>query len=246
MDSSLVKLLEQSGFTDKEASVYLALLSLGQGTVRSIARLTELKRPIIYIILEGLIKRGYASELPDKKINTYQALDPQIIGKQLERSAKEFMEMLPILRTLGSKGKKPKISYIDNSDGIWKIYEEFNYQKEGYFFSSYAAIEKNFPGGVEQWLNNYRRGRYPIIGRHLLPDNPAEIKFGLEFAKVKQNVKVLPKVAAFSMDFTLCGNKLALTSFEDETFMVLIESEALAKSMTPFFETVWQAGTEIA
>ena len=83
MDETLLKLLEQTGFTKKEALVYLALLELVQGNVSEIAKITELKRPIIYVILEGLIKRGYVSELPNKKINTYQASDPSIILSKL-------------------------------------------------------------------------------------------------------------------------------------------------------------------
>ncbi|KKQ22634.1 MAG: hypothetical protein US37_C0002G0259 [Candidatus Moranbacteria bacterium GW2011_GWF2_37_11] len=45
MDLDLIKLLEESGFTGKEARVYLALLELGQGNVTEIAKISDLKRP---------------------------------------------------------------------------------------------------------------------------------------------------------------------------------------------------------
>jgi len=42
MDLDLIKLLEESGFTGKEARVYLALLELGQGNVTEIAKISDL------------------------------------------------------------------------------------------------------------------------------------------------------------------------------------------------------------
>ncbi len=112
MDTDLLKLLEQTGFTEKEARVYLALLELGKGDVSDIAKIAELKRSIIYVLLEELIKRGYISELPNQKINTYHAIDPSFILNELKITTKNFSEMLPIFRTLRNKGRKrPKITY---------------------------------------------------------------------------------------------------------------------------------------
>ena len=130
MDETLLKLLEESNFTNKEARVYLALLELSQGTVTKIAKITELKRPIIYVILEGLIKRGYASELPNKKINAYQPISPEIILKRLQGIVKNFSEMLPVFKTLHNKGgKKPKITYYETKEGIWNVYKEMTLSK---------------------------------------------------------------------------------------------------------------------
>lgn len=246
MDADLVKLLESSGFTQKEAQVYLALLELSAGTVTEIAKVTGLKRAIIYVILEGLIKRGYASGLPEQKINTYQAVDPSFILNHLKSTAKNFSEMLPMLRTLHNKGKrKPKIAYIENKDGIWKIYQEFNLAEDAFFISSYQDIEKMFPGGVENWIRDYRKGIIKVRGKHLIPNNPAEIGFGRALKSANQEVRIMENARKFKMDFTLCGNKLAITSFENDPFIVVIESEELVASMRPLFEIIWKAGKEI-
>ena len=124
MDQDLIKLLENSGFTQKEAQVYLALLELSEGTVSQIAKTTKLKRPIIYVVLEGLIKRGFANELPERKVNVYQPINPTVILGQLKMSAKNFAQMLPILQTLGNdRKKKPKIRFYDNKEDILKIWD---------------------------------------------------------------------------------------------------------------------------
>ena len=246
MDETLLKLLEQTGFTKKEALVYLALLELGKGNVSEIAKITELKRPIIYVILEGLIKRGYANEVPNQKINIYQAIDPSIILNKLQITTKNFSEMLPIFRTLKSKGnKRPKINYYETLEGIWNVYEEMNQIKDPFFITSYGRIEKYFPGGTEKWIKNYKKGLYKLKGRHLIPNNFRDIEIGRGFSRINQQVRILPNLKNINMDFTLFGNKLSITSLEDEPFIVVMESDELVKSMLPIFEIAWKMGKNL-
>ncbi|MDO8240542.1 MAG: helix-turn-helix domain-containing protein [Candidatus Moranbacteria bacterium] len=246
MDKDLIKLLEQTGFTQKEAAVYLALLELSQGTVTEIAKITKLKRSIIYVLLEGLIKRGYASELPDKKISVFQATDPSLILFQLKATTKNFSEMLPMFRTLHNKGKRrPKITYHETKEGIWKAYESFNLAPEAFFISSYEKIEKHFPGAIDGWVRDYHKNLIPVKGKHLVPNNPFEIAVAKKLSANGQQARYLSEIPTFNMDFSLCENKLAITSLEDEPFIVVIESEELVKSIRPIFEMAWNNGKEI-
>lgn len=247
MDQSLIKLLEESGFTDKEARVYLALLELGKGNVTEIAKISSLKRPIIYIILEGLIKRGFASELPEQKINTYQATDPSVILGQLRGITRNFSEMLPILRTLGGKGKKrPKIRYYDTKEGILKIWDgEMNVAKEAFFISSYKRIEERFPGKIADWTEKAGKGLVNKGFRHLISNSAFELELAKKFLAIEQKVRIMPELEISHMDFTIYDNKLAITSLEDEPFIVVIESEELVNSIRPLFEMAWNNGREI-
>lgn len=247
MDNDLIKLLEGSGFTPKEAQVYIALLELSTGTVTEIAKITELKRAIIYVILEGLIKRGYASELPNQKINTYQASDPTIILNQLKATTKNFSEMLPIFKTLGGNGKnRPKIRYFDTREGILKIWDgEMNYAKDAFFISSYQRIEDYFPGKITEWTEKAKKGLINTGFRHLISGNPFETELAEKFLKINQKVRILPDLRNTSMDFTIFDNKLAITSLENEPFIVVIESESLVNSIRPIFEIAWEKGKEI-
>jgi sugar-specific transcriptional regulator TrmB len=246
MDNDLVKLLESSGFTEKEARVYLALLELGKGDVSDISKIADLKRSIIYVLLEGLVKRGYISELPNQKINTYQAIDPSFILGQLKSVTKNFSEMLPIFRTLHNKGKKrPKITYYENKESIWKIYESINLVPEAFFVSSYERIEKHFPGSVDKWVGDYKKRLIPVKGKHLIPNNPFELDVAKKLSGVDQDVRYLPETKEFNMDFSLYENKLAITSLEDEPFIVVIESQELVNSIRPIFEIAWKSGKEI-
>lgn len=247
MDNDLIKLLEEAGFTDKEARVYLALLELGKGNVTEISKISNLKRAIIYVILEGLVKRGYVSELPERKINTYQATDPSVILGQLRGITKNFSQMLPILRTLGNRGsKKPKIRYYDSEEGILRIWDgEMNVAKEAFFISSYQRIEERFPGKIDEWIKKAEKGIVTTGFRHLVSDNPYELELVNKFRAVDQNVRILSELKNSHMDFTIYDNKLAITSLEENAFIVVIESDELVRSMRPLFELAWERGREM-
>lgn len=246
MDNDLIQLLESAGFTQKEAQVYLALLELSQGTVTEIAKITKLKRSIIYVILEGLMKRGYASEIPNKKINTYQSADPSVILRQLQSNAKNFFQMLPMLRTLGSAGKRrPKIYYHETKEGILKVWSEMSVTDDVFYISSYERINQHFPGAIEGWFKGYNKKLHPVGNRHLISVQNDEIKVAKDLSNMGERVRCLEELENIKMDFTLYANKVAITSLEEEPFMVVIESEELAKSIKPLFEIAWAKGKEI-
>ncbi|NTV41617.1 MAG: hypothetical protein HGA61_05110 [Candidatus Moranbacteria bacterium] len=246
MDNDLIKLLEMTGFTEKEAQVYLALVELGTGNVTDISKTTKLKRSIIYVILEGLMKRGYASELPNLKINTYQATDPTVILSQLKNVAKNFSEMLPMIRTLGSNGKsRPKISYYDTKEAILKIWDSMSFEDEVFFFYSCERSERYFHGITDRWVKSYNKKIYPIGNYHLLPNNKNEVRMAQKFLAVGEKVRFLDDFKDMNMDFTLYGNKIAITSLEENPFIVVIESEELVKSIRPIFEIAWAKGKEV-
>jgi sugar-specific transcriptional regulator TrmB len=54
MDSNLVVTLQNYGFSDKEAKVYLMALELGSSPASTIARQTGIKRVTVYSILKDL------------------------------------------------------------------------------------------------------------------------------------------------------------------------------------------------
>lgn len=247
-DEILLKLLEDSGFTDKEARIYLALLELGEGTVAKVAQITDLKRPIIYVILEGLIKRGYANEIPGKKIETYLATDPSVISAKLQTTAKNFLEMLPLMKTLHNKGEeRPKISYFETPEGISKIYDQINHHKEAFFVANFSKIEKLFPNVISSWQRSYNNGRNKLRSRTLISEKPREVEIAKEFLQITDKVKIrtLADLQESDLDFTIFGNKLSIGSLGENPFIVVIESEDLVKSIQPIFEIAWKKGKDI-
>ncbi len=248
MDNMLLDLLKDAGFDEKESKVYLAMLEIGHATVQEIANVSRLKRPIIYVVLDELVKRGFASEVPNQKIKTFQAIDPGAISAQLQTTAKNFSEMLPIFKTLANKGKgKPKISYFETKEGIQKVYNEINRQKSAVFIASNARLNQFFPGASESWQKSYKSGFNKLESRTIVPDNSEDIRIAKEFRKItdKTKIRTLSVFDECDMDIAVFGSKLAITTFEEKPFLVVIESEAVPKFFLPIFEILWAQAKEI-
>lgn len=245
MDIELTKLLQQTGFTEKEARVYLALLEIGKGDVTDIAKISELKRSIVYVLVDGLVEKGYVTQIPGGKINTYQASDPGLIHNQIKTTTRHLGEMLPFLRSLHNKGtKKPRMQYIESLDGMLKVfYDAANYDNQ-FYVSSYWRITKYFPGELEVWTEKNKKSK--IFGRHLITNDPRELEFAKHLISAGHKVKTLPEMETMAMDFAVFGNNLAISSLEDDPFMILMQSEEMIKSIMPIFEIAWRSGKEMA
>jgi len=246
MDKQLSSLLQQSGFTEKEANVYLALLELGEADVTEVAQRAELKRSIIYVILEGLIKRGYATTIPNQRIQRFAAVDPAKIFAHLSGLTKNFKEMLPLFRAIHNNSEaKPRINYFDTVDGVVSVYREINEAPEAYFYSSIARLNKLIPAEVETWVNGLTHNIYRHTGMHLLENTADDVKWGRRIKKHGQHVRLLAKGMPVEMDLSIYPNKVALTSLEGKIFIVVIESAALFKAMKQLFMLAWKSSMQL-
>lgn len=242
MDKELAKTLEMAGFHEKETKVYLAFLELGKGTVYHAAKLTDLKRPIIYVIAEKLAEKGYLMRFPEKKITIYQAVDPSVIFRKMQDNTRIFFEMLPIFETFSNKPiEKPKIAYTDTREGVLNIYEKLNNFPDQFYISSNVRIEEKFPGIINSWTKNYKRNRRKIKGQIIVPDNLEERALAKKFKEIGQEIRFSNAIRNIRMDFAICGNMLAITSLGKSVFAVTIESEDILLSLKPIFETIWKS-----
>lgn len=233
--------------SDKESRVYLALLEAGQATIGTIAELTKLKRPIIYVTLESLQKRGFAQQIQNKRVATYAPGDPSIISARLNTTAKQFAEMLPYLLSLEKRsGRKPRITYFDTAQAIWGIYKGQGHTDNVLVISSYARLAEYFPEETEEFIGNWERGLLRTKGwRQILTDAPQDIKLAKRLSKTGQKVRTISSKDAHVVDIAIYGNKLSLTLIDEEPFIVVLESEPLAKSMRGIFEIVWRSAKPI-
>lgn len=249
MDKQLQGILIDSGFTDKEAAVYLALLELGDGSVTEIGLKSGLKRSIIYVILEGLIKRGYATELTDSKIGRFVAADPLKILSNIETVAINFKQMMPILKGIHNTSKlKPKVEYFEGKEAVLSIYRHINYTTGSMFFTSMTELARHIPAEIDVWVSGIRNKAYVKNARHIFPDLEFDVKHGKMIDGQNGNeVRVLDsKMNMIEMDLSLySGNKICLSSITDNFYAFVIESGPLYNSLKTMFELAWTQGKPV-
>lgn len=149
-----IEILKSLGFSDKSASVYLALLRLGPSSVRKIAEKTNLNRGVVYDKLKWLQKFGIVNYYKQQSKQLFVAEDPQKLhnllqNKEAELSnlSKQLDSFLPELKSIHNKGGKRPISRYYSKKEIHKILEDVleacgNSEEKEYRIYSAAGIRE--------------------------------------------------------------------------------------------------------
>ncbi len=126
-----ISILKKIGFSDKSAKVYLALLSLGPSSVRSLAEETGLNRGTSYDVLKWLQDKGlvtfykkdtkqhFVAE-PPEKLNALLREQQEELGRT-ESGLTKFVTELGALRHSGEA--RPVARYVGASE-LHKILED--------------------------------------------------------------------------------------------------------------------------
>jgi sugar-specific transcriptional regulator TrmB len=106
-DQTLISHIEELGLSNKEARIYVSLLTLGPSPVQRIADQSGIKRVTTYVILESLIGLGLVSQSVKGKKTYLIAEDPANLRRLLEKRERElneqkhnFEQLLPELQGL--------------------------------------------------------------------------------------------------------------------------------------------------
>jgi predicted transcriptional regulator len=118
-------LLEQFGFSEKEAKVYLACLELGQAPVSSIARNIGEQRVTTYTTIKKLIARGIVQSFVKGNATFYSVIAPENLYHRQEEKLKNFKDTLPELVALGTKyDNQPKVQLYEGLEGLKYVIEQ--------------------------------------------------------------------------------------------------------------------------
>ena len=120
------KYLEEIGLSEKEAAVYIALLSFEKASVNDISVKSKIKRPTAYVILTSLQKKGLVSEVEVGKKAFYMAEPPEKLElflsrriNSLEESKKSLERLIPELKSISREvGEKPVVRFFDGKEGV--------------------------------------------------------------------------------------------------------------------------------
>jgi sugar-specific transcriptional regulator TrmB len=246
VDKDLAVVLTAVGFDEKEAGTYLSLLELGKASVAQIAAHAELKRPIVYYVLERLIKNGFAQEIPGTKVRLFAAVDPSRILYKTQTATEELRFMLPLMRALYDKGAdRPKIEYFEGREAIITVYRLFEKRKQARFLTSIKRLDTIMPQEVESWVRRYEEGRSKDkMQATLISDSTIDLAWGKRVVQAGQKVRIIPTGMNADMDFSIVDDILSITSF-DPLFIVVIHSEQIARSAAALFDLAWESGKEI-
>ena len=242
---NLKKSLEYIGFSEKEVSVYLALLELGKGTVTQISRKASINRPTGYHVLASLEAKELVKVSSKEPKQEYVAESPDQIEKMLVKKIEndqacmqEAQKIIPELKFMHNVADRSKVLFYEGKEGLQKVYEDTLSSHEA--IRAYASVEdvhKALPGYFPDYYK--RRAKKGIAIRAIFTDN-AE---GRELAKndikeLRESIFVSEEKFGFHPEINIYDNKVMIASWR-EKLGIIIESAETADAMKKIYELAW-------
>ena len=241
--------LQKLGLSPKEASVYIALLELGEpAAVTTIAKRAEINRTTTYDILTLLRKKNLAIYYTHKKIQYYSAESPEKLISYFEQQSREFDEMANEARTILPQLKsihnaipgKPRVQFFEGETGLIHVYEDTLTSSEE--IRAYASDQAN-QQAVPSYFPNYykRRASKNIPIRAIFPDTPKDReRHALDHVELRHS-RIVPKsVMDFTLEINFYDNKIMIADWK-EKLGIIIESAEITKVFKQSFDLAWEA-----
>lgn len=233
------EILENYGFSEKEARIYLTVRKLWSWSVATIARIAWLNRITTHVLLKELLSKWVALQSYKHKILYYSVVSPEILLQQMEHKTEEFKTTLPALLQLRFQDKKlVKSEFYEWASWLKNLYMDIlTSEVEVLSFTSLKQYSKPLletlfqeftPKRVKQWLKVKR----------IMSDIEENRIYSQDDEQLFRETRLLPWLEDMECDIELYGpNKVAIClSRDDELSGVLLHSESLYKSLTALFK----------
>src|SRR3989344_5940013 len=167
----LEKFLQEIGLSEKEAALYLALAQVDNASVIELSKKTSINRSTVYVVLEALMKKGLATEVPIGKKVHYQAEAPERLSTFIERQkvmleehSKRLSDIIPQVKWLQrEQGARPVVKYFEGREAALNSNLDFfnSEDKEGigFFLFNRDLIEEVFSQKEIEDIQKIRPGR---------------------------------------------------------------------------------------
>jgi len=237
--------LESLGFSRYDADIYLALLRVGQSSVGSIIDATKHHREIVYTGLKHLEEEGLIQSLTKKRVRHYNALDPEVLSKKLQKKADLATKILPDLKKI-SRQLPVSIQILEGPEGYEEIQKDIASalkNRDRYFViggagDSWYFVTKKFYKYYHKRL--YKRG---IRMQTVTYENEAKgiRKFEIEGFNP---IKILPDRFNAPTSTMIYKDRTIIHIFGESPLAIMIRSKEVSRSYKKYFDTLWKMGKD--
>ena len=245
MNQNHIQAIQNLGLNEKEAIVYLALLETGKASVNSLSLKSGLKRPTTYVILEQLMKKGFAFKIPRARKHAFQAVEIEKCALLAKERLNYSLEILPEIKAI-QKGKEEKtsISFFEGTEGFKEAYSRILKNKKDIECMAFFAHQKNVPEEMKEYwqkLETYFK-KNNIKRKVIIPDDPSVESF-LKTALKKSNemkIKTLP-ISKFDSNVAIeVYDNLILFASHKNMQASLVEDSDIAHTISQIFNYIWE------
>lgn len=244
MNEEIVKILSYFNLTESEAKVYLASLKVGKGTAYEIAKETNLKRPTVYVLIDGLVEKGLMTTQQEPGKTLCIPVAPKRVVEMWKGRVQALEAIQPDLNVFyRQSATQPKVQVFEGEKGLDAVYNELpplESKDEVLLFGSVNAIYDGFGYLLPRWEKAFKNKSNAI--RELVYEESGiedYLEKRLTFNNPNYQIRMIKNQAFGKTDNIIYQNKIAIFSLDKELFVTIIESEEIVKTYKALFDAAW-------
>lgn len=241
-------------FSDKESTIYLALIKIGSCTPAILSRKTGLNRTTIYDLLEILSRKGLVSNYKKGASTYFFAHNPRELAAYFEREKNEYVmkaekleqgitSIIPELISLQNQSStKPKVQFFEGERGLREAYED-TLSSKGRILA-YTNVEEMFEA-LPNFFPEYfkRRAKSKIAIDAVFVQNEKSRERAKRDNEELRRTKFLPDPSlTFSPEVKIYNDKMLIASWK-EKMAIIIESKEFVDQQRIIFNLLWNSLT---
>lgn len=244
-NEQLIEILNNIGFSNNEAEVYLTSLYLGPTTILKIAKSSGIRRTTVYSVVETLKNKGLIHIKPEGLKQLYVAEHPERLQNMIESKKMALEKLLPEFTALYNlKGGESTVKYYEGLNAVKNIYETIlDPMKPGDDYLVIGDIEKFFQDTDKKYFENFLEKRIKSrVKARLLVTDSERARHMKQFApNMNHEVKILPKDSKLSVDTMIVPHKVTIFNMDEPISAVSIENKAMIEMHKQLFEIIWSS-----
>ncbi|MEK6825372.1 MAG: helix-turn-helix domain-containing protein [Nanoarchaeota archaeon] len=230
--------LKEYGLSDKEITVYLALLPLGTVNLQEIAKRVEFPRSTVYNTLNYLAQKGLVSKIVKGNITFFTATEPKRLKETLEEKKKLIEAILPNLQILKESVKESSsVEIYEGFKGIYTILSDvFKVNQQTYYLGAYKQsleILKHLPEHTRMMRLEKR------IPAKIVIEPSDEAIFHTKKYQQLTEMRFLASMKDFPCMIFIYGKKVALFTLQKDLIGIIINNEQVSLGMKMIFDMYW-------
>jgi sugar-specific transcriptional regulator TrmB len=245
LDKGLQDKLISFGLTDKEALIYMVLLSRKDVGVSKLSQASGIHRQLIYNALDGLERLGLANHAIQNGRKKFNAVTPTRLVSLIDEKKLDVQAVSKELQT----------HFAGVYDQAFEVY-----QGDSAFMAHQVELIKNAPDGTvldvisgpnELYGETFRKLGYwdeyhrirkekNLLLRYLGAESQREWLKGREVTETPFEYRVLPGHAIGKMSIEIRSDNITFASYGKVLLDFTLYNKEIAESYREFFNTLWQ------
>src|SRR3989344_4021263 len=234
--------LKQIGLEEKEAKIYLFLLSDGPSTPTEIANATGIKRPNVYGYVQNLEKQGLIHYQLINKRKLIAPSSPTKITELIEEKLTLAKQVIPNL-VMSHGGFQSNITFYKGKKAMQELFKDAltcNGKEIWYQWSPIDMDKILDKKVIEEFIK--KRLKSGIKIRSLRPaekESFYQSKTNDTLGRQMTGVAYVDPRYSFSLSYAIYDDKVAFYSSKNEAYGFLVESKEFAEVHSMLYEIAW-------